>query len=227
MNNALKKILKIVLVVISVLLFFFSSVIISLYLLHIPMYNELKTLPEISANGDTFKIAGVNYTTNEPDSFSKGTYYHKEINNEDKYHVVTTENILSAIVKDFGVCASVDDPNNYVFITDRDLFGYQDYYYSENLKTPNIDNSEIRQLFITKSSGMVPDSDTPAITEPETINIVIEHIKSNKNPKSVIENTLNSVLSEEYAIVADYTDFPVYQLIYDATRSGDNFLIAS
>lgn len=219
-TNILLKILRIAAIVVLSLILLFIMIGFG-----IVCYNHSKLLPlnkgyYVKDAYISFEYNDVVYSTNT--NFADGNElfccYHFKKTTAEAIHVITGENKLKALYQDFKVFAVEDDPNGYVFKGETDLFAGKEYY-SENIITPTPETNDIRQIFI--SNGFFYGEDEISITDEKLIDKIIDCVRSNGNPETVLDNTdfeLNDDIRSTMHIIVDYADFPLYQLIYDETN---------
>ena len=210
------KILKIVSIVIFSLILLFVLIVFG-FAIHnyrqlLPFekgYHHEDTVGNFDYNGKTYSIDSDFGDTNK-----LGKYYDCKDKTDKSLHIVADNNILIAIFQDYKVSAIKDDPNGYVYKGETDLFGPLTYY-SDNIQEPSPEKNKIRQIVICYTLSI---EERIIITEKTLINKIITCVRNNENPELVLADAgikLSDHQKEYLNICIDYSDFPLYQVIYN------------
>lgn len=179
-------------------------------------YHHEGTVGIFDYNGKTYSIDSDFGDTNK-----LRKYYHCKKKTDNSLHIVADNNILIAVIRDYKVSAIEDDPNGYVYKGETDLFGPLTYY-SEDIQEPSPEKNEIRQIAICYT---LSDEEQIIITEKTLIKKIITCVRNNENPELVLADAgikLSDHQKEYLEIWIDYSDFPLYQIIYN--RKLTNFV---
>ena len=171
----------------------------------------------------TFDYNGKTYSCNSDfgDTSKLGKYYHCKKKTDNSLHIVADDNILIAFFQDYKVSAIEDDPNGYVYKGETDFFGPLTYY-SDDIQEPSPEKNTIRQIVICYTLSY---EEQIIITEKTLIDKIISCIRNNENPELFLTDVgivLSDRQKEYLEIWIDYSDFPLYQIIYN--KNLTNFI---
>lgn len=211
-DKTIYKLLIAIPIVFFIIIFLVISI---LVVMRIDDYNALKTLDTGYSDNGNITLNGNYYPIDLDFCFDSEKYHFKGINTDKSYHIETSRNIILAVLRDYAVYESIDDPYGYIITMETNSFGFHATYYSDNMIEPNYNQNNIRQILIVFAPLQYPSSGyTKSISEKETISNIFDCIETGEDIDNLLINCGIEMLNNNYTIWVDYSDFPMYQLIY-------------
>lgn len=216
----MKKSNKICIIVLVVVIFVIGSIYASIYFSKIGNYESMLDFPVgysddngLTINEKVYRIASID--------FDNDRYLFKGIDESNPYHIITSKCKAFAVINDFVIYPSIDDPDGLIFTTQDNFLDVKLEYYSENIKMPDYNKNSIRQLLIVFSPIKYPSSGyTHSINNTETITSILNCIENNTAPTEIISQEIE-MPSDVYSVWIDYSDYPMYELIFSGTSQED------